>query len=206
VAGEAKAAGILLGCLTNAYTTEESTELLASIFSFFNISLKGLSDEFNREYIGIESIEPVLRNIRNLAQIRHVEVATPVIQGVNDGEIDTMADIIGEIDKEIPWHVFRLLPEDELIDAEYPNIQAIDEALQYARKKLPYIYFHNFVGSDWVNTICPACRTVVIERFSLGCGGDKLNRIFCEENKCPNCGREIKMVSEEKDSRNRREV
>ena len=37
VAREAKAAGLPLGCLTNAYTTEEGTEILAAIFSFFNI-------------------------------------------------------------------------------------------------------------------------------------------------------------------------
>ncbi len=194
VAKEAGPAGIPLGCLTNAYTTEESTELLASIFSFFNISLKGLSDDFNRKYIGIESVKPVLRNIRYLAQIGHVEVATPVIQGVNDGEIEPIADFIREIDTEIPWHVFRLLPEDEMIDAEYPSIQAIGKALEPVRKKLSYVYFHNFVGSDWVSTICPVCETVVIERFSLGCGGDKLNRILCEDNKCPGCGREIRVM------------
>lgn len=197
VAGEARAAGIPMGCLTNAYMTEESTQLLASIFSFFNISLKGLSDHFNKTYIGIESVKPVLRNIRRLAQDRHVEVTTPIIQGANDSEIDSIANFLTEVDPEIPWHVFRLLPEDEMIDAEYPNIRSIDAALQSARKKLPYIYFHNFVGSEWVNTLCPNCGSVVVERFSLGCGGDKLNRLHCEDNRCPSCGRAIKMVSKE---------
>ena len=195
VAGEARTVGIPMGCLTNAYTTQGATELLASIFSFFNISLKGLSDHFNKTYIGIESAEPVLRNIRRLAQDRHVEVTTPIIQGTNDSEIDSIADFLTEVDPEIPWHVFRLLPEDEMIDAEYPNIQSIDAALQSARERLPYIYFHNFVGSEWVNTLCPDCGSVVVERFSLGCGGDKLNRLHCEDNRCPSCGREIKMVS-----------
>ncbi|MEN6622249.1 MAG: radical SAM protein [Smithella sp.] len=195
VAGEATAAGIPMGCLTNAYATEESTQLLASIFSFFNVSLKGLSDHFSKMYIGIESAEPVLRNIRRLAQNRHVEVTTPIIQGVNDNEINSITDFLTGVDPEMPWHVFRLLPEDEMIDAEYPNIQSIDTALQSARKRLPYIYFHNFVGSEWVNTLCPDCGSVVVERFSLGCGGDKLNRILCEDNKCPGCCREIKMLS-----------
>jgi len=197
VAQEAKAAAIPMGCLTNGYATVESTELLASIFSFFNISLKGLSPVFNRTYIGIPSSKPVLRNIERLAQDRHVEVTTPIIQGANDNEIDTIADFLAGIDTEIPWHVFRLLPEDEMKDAEYPNIQAIDAALRSARGKLRYVYFHNFVGSDWVNTRCPACGSVVIERFSLGCGGDKLNRVLCEDDRCPGCGRKIRMISEE---------
>lgn len=206
VAREAKAAGIPMGCLTNAYTTEEATELLASIFSFFNISLKGLSDGFNKSYIGINSVQPVLRNIRRLAQIRHVEVATPVIPGANDGEIEAMADFIADADPEIPWHVFRLLPEDEMINAEYPSIQAINGALESARKKLPYVYFHNFVGSDWVHTLCSACGAVAIERFSLGCGGDKLNRLHCQDDLCPACGKKIRIARSNKASSGKEKV
>lgn len=191
----AAATGIKMGCLTNGYMTEESAEIMASLFSFFNISLKGISESFNRKYIGIGSSDPVLRNIRRLAPDRHIEITTPVIQGGNDNEIDSMADFIAGIDPSIPWHVFRLLPEDEMKDEEYPSITRIDTALSAARKKLPYIYFHNFVGSDWVNTICPSCGTVVIERFSLGCGGDKLNRMHCEDGLCPACGYKINLVN-----------
>ena len=125
-----------MGCLTNGYATVESTEILASIFSFFNISLKGISAHFNKAYIGIDSSRPVLRNIRRPAQDRHVEVTTPIIEGVNDIEIDTFADFLAGVDPEIPWHVFRLLPEDEMKGTKYPNIQAIDQALQSARKRL----------------------------------------------------------------------
>lgn len=196
VAEEARAAAIPVGCLTNGYTTVESTELLASIFSFFNISIKGISRHFNRTYIGIESSEPVLRNIRRLAQDRHVEITTPIIQGANDGEIDAIAEFLVGVDPEIPWHVLRLLPEDEMKDAEYPNIQAIDAALQSVRQRLPYVYFHNFVGSEWVNTLCPDCGSVVIERISLGCGGDKLKDLRCENGRCPDCGLKIKVLSE----------
>ena len=195
---EAKEAGMPMGCLTNGYTTEESTELLSSIFSFFNISLKGLSDEFNRINIGIPSIAPVMRNIRALAGMAHVEISTPVIQGMNDHELDEMADFIAGIDREIPWHVFRLLPEDEMKGAVYPNIDKINNALDSAREKLPYLYFHNFVGSDWVDTLCPSCGEKVVERFSLGCGGDKLRRVLCEEGKCPKCGEKIRIVTDEK--------
>jgi len=196
VSKEAQTAGLHMGCLTNGYTTPESTELLASIFSYFNISLKGLSPEFNRNYIGIPSAEPVLRTIKRLASVRHVEVATPVIQGVNDHELDEMAELIAGIDPEIPWHVFRLLPEDEMKDAVYPNIELINEKLTSVRKKLAYVYFHNFVGSDWVNTACPQCGTTVVERFSLGCGGDKLQRFLCNGTKCPSCGRTIRLLGD----------
>lgn len=190
----AQKAGLPLGCLTNAYGTEESTELLASIFDFINIGLKGFSSEFYREYIGVKSVDPILRNTRRLAAIRHVEVTTPVIQGVNDGELETIADFLAAISPDIPWHIFRLLPEHEMSEADYPSIDKISRALKGLRGKLSYIYFHNFVGSDWVNTSCPGCGRDVIERFSLGCGGDKLDRYHCTGDRCPGCGFEIKLL------------
>ncbi len=185
---EARKAGMPMGCLTNAYGTEEATGLLAEIFSFVNISLKGLSPEFCRDYLGIPDAEPVLCNIARLAAATHVEVTTPVIQSVNDGDIDGIAAFLAAVDREIPWHVFRLLPEYKMKEAEYPSIAAIDAALEKHRGTLPYIYFHNFVGSEWVNTLCPRCGETVIERFSLGCGGDRLVRYRCRDNACPVCG------------------
>jgi pyruvate formate lyase activating enzyme len=196
VGEEAKKAGIPVGCLTNAYGTVESTEILASIFSFLNVSLKGMSPSFSKYYVGIESAEPVLRNIKRLAKDRHVEITTPVIQNVNDRELDEMAGFIAGIDRSIPWHVFRLLPEDEMKENAYPSIQAIDHALESVRKRLDYVYFHNFVGSDWVDTLCPGCGKVLIERFSLGCGGDKLKTNFLETDRCPGCGRDIRIMTQ----------
>ncbi len=196
VAKNAQAAGIPMGCLTNGYATEEGLDILSSIFSFFNIGLKGLSRTFNIDYLGIPSAEPVIRAIRRLAPTRHVEITTPVIQGVNDHELEEMARLIAGIDPEIPWHVFRLLPEREMKDIAYPGILKINRALDAARRFLPYVYFHNFVGSDWVNTRCPGCDNVIIERYSLGCGGDKLSDFLCEGAICPSCGKKIKLHGE----------
>jgi len=187
----ARAAGISMGCLTNGYCTPEATDIMGSIFSFFNISLKGLNDQFYQRYIGIPSVEPVLRTIRNLAEHHHVEITTPVIQGVNDHELNDICGFITSVDRKIPWHVLRLLPEDRMMGTAYPNIDAINGALESACQSIPYLYFHNFVGSDWVNTLCPNCSSVVIERFSLGCGGDQLQQLKLENGRCFHCDQPI---------------
>ena len=192
----AKRAGIPLGCLTNAYATEAATEQMADIFSFINISLKGLSPNFFREYVGVADGNPVLRNIRRLAQTTHLEITTPVIEDVNDSEMLEMADFIAEVNPEIPWHVFRLQPERQMKDSAYPSIGKINEFLQDIRRRLPYVYFHNFIGSDWVNTLCPTCGTTVVERLSLGCGGDILDACHCDDKRCPDCGREINIYGQ----------
>ncbi len=186
--------GIPMGCLTNGYTTEESTRMLADIFSFVHIGLKGFSNEFYKEYVGIDDIAPILRNIRTLSETCHVEIASPVIEDVNDHELFDIAQFIHDIRPEIPWHVFRLLPEHNMKGSVYPNIERMNQALESTRKLLPYIYFHNFVGSNWVNTHCPACGEVAIRRFSLGCSGDRLDEFLAPGNKCPACSTPIALL------------
>lgn len=188
VAKEARAAGLSVGCLTNGYMTEEALDMLSEACEFINISLKGFSQEFYRKYTGISDFNPVLRNIRKLAAKNHIEMTTPIIQGINDHQIMDIAEFIASVDRNIPWHVFRLLPEYKMQNEEYPSIQAINGKLEKARRILPYIYFSNFVGSTWVSTNCPGCGKKVIERFNLGgCGGKMVKYLLDEENRCPDC-------------------
>lgn len=196
VSQAARRRDIPMGCLTNAYTTVEATEQMAGIFSFVNVSLKGLSPDFCRQYVGIPDAGPVLRNIRRLAETSHVEITTPVIQDVNDCEIEEIAEVIAGIDREMPWHVFRLQPEHKMKGTAYPSVDGIQARLEKVNKILPYIYFHNFIGSDWVNTLCPRCGAKVIERLSLGCGGDILAAYHGAGNCCQECGRKIKLCGE----------
>lgn len=192
----AEQAEIPMGCLTNAYMTEEATELMVEIFSFFNVSLKGLSTDFSRKYLGVPDLQPVLRNIKKIAQESHLEITTPIIETVNDGEIDQLTDFISSIDREIPWHVFRLQPEYKMKEVHYPNIELIKATLVKKSQFLAYIYFHNFIGSDWVNTLCPRCGMEVIERISLGCGGDIMKDYHCQDSGCPKCGYAIRLLGE----------
>lgn len=190
----AQKAEIPMGCLTNGYTTEEATRMMAEIFSFVHVGLKGFSDEFYQKYVGIDCIDPILRNINTFADRCHVEIASPVIEDVNDHELHEIAHFIHDINPSIPWHVFRLLPEHNMKGSLYPNIERMSLALESSRKVLPYIYFHNFVGSDWVNTLCPHCKSAVIKRFSLGCSGDRLDEFLAPNNTCPVCGTPIAML------------
>jgi len=194
VSEHAKKEGIPMGCLTNGYTTEESTLMLAEIFSFVHVGLKGFSNAFYKEYVGVNSIDPILRNIYTLSQHCHIEIASPVIENVNDHELPDIAEFICDINPNIPWHVFRLLPEHNMKEFKYPDIERMNQVLESSRKLLPYIYFHNFVGSDWVNTLCPQCGAVAVKRFSLGCSGDRLDEFLAPGNTCPACGAGIAML------------
>ncbi len=196
VARLAKAENIPLGCLTNAYMTEDSCHIFADIFQFINISLKSLSSDFYNKYVGIKNVQPILRNIERLATDCHIEITTPIVQSINDHEIPDICKFIHSINSQIPWHVFRLLPEYKMADIDYPNINDLSRLLFDAQGYLPYIYFGNFMGSEWVNTLCPKCRNVVIERISTGgCGGKTTNN-FLNNNQCPTCNTKIPLYGE----------
>ena len=196
VAKSAKTQNIPLGCLTNGYMTEESCNIFADIFQFINISLKSLSSDFYAKYAGIKDVKPILRNIKRLATDCHVEITTPIVQTINDHEIPDIYKFIHSINPQIPWHVFRLLPEYKMVDADYPNIDVLNESLLAARSHLPYVYFGNFMGSEWVNTLCPKCKNIVIERISSGSCGGKLTNSFLNNNKCPTCNTKISLHGE----------
>ena len=83
VAREAKRKGLVVGCSSNGYFTQEAADMMLEYFDFFNISLKSLSDDYYREHVGLKSVTPVMRNIEYLASRTHLEVTTTVVQTVN---------------------------------------------------------------------------------------------------------------------------
>jgi pyruvate formate lyase activating enzyme len=192
----ASRAGLPVGVLTNGYMQPEVAEEMGETFDFINVSLKAMSDAFYQKYVGVPSAEIIKRNIETLSRKTHLEISTPIVQELNDDDIPAIADFIASVDPQIPWHVFRLLPEYKMADYERPPIEAVNAALEAAREKLPYIYFGNFVGSQWVSTLCPRCGSVVIERINLGGCGAKSFTYNLANNHCADCGYALPIAGE----------
>lgn len=191
LADAARAEGFDMGCLTNGYMTKETAKKIAKNFSFINVSLKAMNDSFYQKYAGAPSVGPVLENIRYFADNSHLEITTPIVHNVNDHEIEKMVNFIDDINHLIPWHVFRLLPEYKMKDLEHPSIDELNSALNVAREKLPFVYFSNFIGTQWVSTLCQNCQKVVIERINFsGCGG-KIENYLLENRSCSHCGTKV---------------
>ncbi|MBN2027208.1 MAG: radical SAM protein [Actinobacteria bacterium] len=188
VAEEAHASGLPVGCLTNGYQTEATAQRLAEASDFINVSVKGFDDHFYREYVDGESVAPVKRNVEYYHGRTHLEVTTPIIAGLNEDHIGRLAMWLGGIDTNIPWHVFRLLPEYKMADRDYPDVRQIANGLQEAGLFLNHIYFGNFAGSQWLSTYCPQCGRRLIERVGLGGCGVKPVSFDLEDGACPKCG------------------
>ncbi len=188
VSEEARASGFPVGCLTNGYQAERAARLLADASDFINVSVKAFDDDFYRDYVDVEGLGPVLRNVAYYHGRTHLEVTTPIVAGLNDDHILRIAKWLGDIDTSIPWHVFRLLPEYKMADREYPDILQLAGAIREARMFLDHIYFGNFAGSQWLSTYCPCCGRRLIERVGLGGCGAKPVLFDLDGLSCPGCG------------------
>lgn len=189
VAQAAAQAGMPFGLLTNGFMSPEVAAEMGELCAFVNVSLKAIHDDFYRQYVGVSGVEVVLRNIEQLHARTHVEVSTPLVQGVNDDDIPAIAAFIASVDRQIAWHVLRLLPEYKMANLEPPPIDDVVRRLEAERGRLPFIYFGNFVGSQWVSTLCPQCGTVVVERLNMGgCISKAVAYRLQEGYLCAQCG------------------
>jgi len=199
IAKVSREAGMLTGCLTNGFMTEETTRDMAGHLDMVNISLKSMSDRFYRESLNLPSAGPVLRNIRAFSKKVHVELITPVTQENGLNELHDMIDFIEDIDPDIPWNLFHLYRTHKRINDRGRDFREIIDFVEAARKRLPFTYFSNFPGSRWVDTICPECSHHVVRRISIGaCGAQHMKSDLTPEDACPECGRKIPILRNNK--------
>lgn len=183
--------GLKVGCLTNGFQTEYAANLLAEKMDFINVSLKSLSDDFYKKDLGLSSVQPVLRNIKLFNEKTHLEIVTPLVHEIVDGEIYEIMDFIYSVNPEIVWHLFRLMPNFERADERDMSHEKMLKIYDTAKAKLPFTYFGNFAGSQWVDTHCPECSELLIKRIYTGAwlGGTVWQKL--NDGCCPTCGRKI---------------
>jgi pyruvate formate lyase activating enzyme len=195
MAAEARRNGLQVGCATNAYFTQSAARIVAEHIDFVNISLKSLSDIFYRDYCQVAAVEPVLRNLRFLYESGvHVEVTTPIVPDMDDAEAEEIARTLGAISRDIPWHIFWLIPEYKMAEGEHTSVERLKNIRDKASAYLNYAFIGNMVGSEWLDTCCPECNTPLIKRIdALGCSS-QLTDYRLADGKCPECGANIPVV------------
>lgn len=183
--------GLLIGCLTNGFQSEETAKLLACKMDFINVSLKSLSDDFYKNELGLFSVNPVLRNIRIFSKMTHLEIVTPLVKEIIDKEIYQIRDFLYDVDPEIVWHLFRLMPNYEKANERDMSYEQMLKVYKAAKEKLPFTYLGNFAGSRWIDTYCPDCGSLLIKRLATGAWMSGSNQINLKDGCCPKCGRKI---------------
>lgn len=172
--------------ITNGYIEKEPLKRLLPYIDAMNIDLKSIDDEF---YKGLckGSLEPVLETIKLSKEKTLIEVTTLLIGSKNDSveKIREIAKWLSSIDKNIPLHLTRYHPAFKM-DVPSTSYDSLLNAKNEAIKYLNYVYIGNVWGAD-ANTYCPECSTKLVER------NYSIELIGIEDNKCTNCGYNIRL-------------
>lgn len=173
--------------VTNGYVNEEPLKKLLPYIDAMNIDVKAFSDEYyHKNCIG--HLAPVLRTVELAHTHCHVELTTLLIPGLNDSEeeIRKLVDWVAELDPNIPLHFSRYFPSYQF-EVEPTPPETLKKAQQIALEKLNYCYIGNLGAPQGINTYCPQCQKVVINRSWYN--GKVVG--LTDQNTCKHCGEKI---------------
>ncbi|MBS3818648.1 AmmeMemoRadiSam system radical SAM enzyme [bacterium] len=181
----AHAKGITNVFVTNGYMTSEALDAINPYLDACNVDLKAFSEKYYKE-ICKARLQPVLDSIRYMKKLGiWVEVTTLVVPHLNDGEeeLTEMAQFIGDVDADIPWHISRFHPHYNYSDKPPTPVKTLRKAMDIGKKEgLRYVYIGNVVGES-ENTVCPHCQKPLIQR-----SGFSTSQNLLKDSKCPHCG------------------
>ena len=187
----ANEAGLKCVYVSNGNLTREVLDYIRPYMVGYKIDLKTMQDRHYRELGGV--LEHVLDGIRMAyASGLWVEVVTLIVPGFNDSTEELMeaARFIVSVSPDIPWHVTAFHPDYKMTDPPSTSVSTLLRAAEIGQEAgLNYIYAGNIPGrvSEYENTYCPKCRTLLIERSGYVILGYHLTA----QGTCPKCGTAI---------------
>lgn len=173
--------------VTNGFIQIEPLRRLLPYIDAMNIDLKAFRSEFYERICG-GRLEDVKRVIEEANGKCHVEITTLLVNGYNDSieEINELSSWIASINRDMPLHLSRYYPSYRF-DAPPTPVSTVLNCLRAAKEHLNYVYPGNLTDGD-MNTCCPECGYMVIERRGYG------TKVLIKSNKCPGCGSELNIV------------
>lgn len=172
LAVQAKEKGLLMGCSTNCYFTPETLEEFGQLVDFVNVGIKGYSDMSYRA-CGVQSSAPVFRNIDRLIELGvHVETSVVYSKG-REEDVIRVAEALAEVSPEIPVQIMRFLPFNNAPIELEPSIGEAEKLCASLSKHIDYIYLFNSPGTEFLNTYCPDCKSLLAEREFYGPMGSR---------------------------------
>ncbi len=183
--------GIKTVAVTAGYITPEARPEFYSVMDAANVDLKAFSEKFYKK-VTLSALEPVLDTLKWLKHESKVwfEITNLIIPGENDSPEETkrMCDWIAtNVGDDVPIHFTAFHPDFRMqgIPGTPPeNLQNARAIALAAGIKFAYVgNVHDPAGQS---TICPNCKTVLIERDWYDIGEYKL-----KGNSCSKCQQRI---------------
>ena len=176
--------------VTNGYMTDEMLAMLSPYLNAVNVDLKAFRDKTYRQIIGAR-LQPVLDNLKKIKQLGiWLEVTSLIIPGINDDphEIRDIANfVVKELGSDVPWHISRFFPAYKMKEVPATPLQTLQVAKEIGHEEgIHYVYLGNVINNENMDTKCPKCSRVLIERTNF-----RIMRNNIKDDCCPNCGKEI---------------
>jgi pyruvate formate lyase activating enzyme len=182
-------AGMKNVIVTNGYLESEPWEEILHCIDAVNIDVKGFTEVFYKKNCK-GCLEPVIKSVQLLAGRVHLEVTNLLIpeENDNDDELRELARWLAQIDPQIPLHISRYYPQYKMDRPQTPS-QALQRAYEIACEYLDFVYVGNLPGSKQVNTYCPECGELMIERR-----GFTSRLVGLDQGRCTACGWESSII------------
>jgi len=187
---EAGRRGIKSVVVSGGHINREPLEELTRVVQAIKIDLKAFTPEFYKKYVRGD-LQPVLEAVKTIRRSGvWLEVVYLVIPSLNDNPADVrkMARwLADEAGADVPLHFTRFYPMYLMKNLPPTPVSTLERLRDAARAEgLRFVYVGNVPGHEGENTVCPKCRTVLIERY-----GYEIRNNILVEGACPVCRQRI---------------
>ncbi|MFZ2960184.1 MAG: AmmeMemoRadiSam system radical SAM enzyme [Candidatus Ozemobacteraceae bacterium] len=188
-AREAKKAGLKNLFKSAFFLTPEAVSELIKVIDVFAISIKAMDEEYYKKFTK-GWLPPVLANAKQVHNSGiHYEVSNLVVTGLTNtnDNYDKMINFIkNELSIDTPIHFTRFHPDYKYMHYEKTPIEDVMAARNRAREAgIRYPYIGNAFESEGLNTYCPECKELLIQRYGLN---TYLKPAMGTDGVCKKCG------------------
>jgi len=191
IARAAKASGLRVICATAGFINAEPLMAFAEHVDAFCVTLKGFSEDFYRNHMGV-AFAPIQNTLKT---IKHgtrswLEIAHLIVPHLNEDLVEfrrMCAWIRDKVGGDTPLHLARFTPAHKVKDYPLTAVDTLADARQAAlRMGLKYVYLANVASHPGCNSYCPRCGRTLIDR-----AGFDVLRTAMRGGSCPACSATI---------------
>jgi len=179
--------------VSNGYINEKPLRELSKYIDAANINLKSFSDDI---YLRLNAgkLQPVLNTLKTLKEEGvWLEITNLIIPSWTDdlGMIKEMCEwLVNNGFSGYPLHFLRFHPMYKLTQLPSTPVNTLHKAKDIAvAAGCKYVYIGNITEGGVLNTYCPKCKNLVVERIGYKIVSNNLHL-----NKCNKCGTKIEGI------------
>ena len=175
---------------SSGYINQKPLRQLCQYIDAANIDLKSFSESIYKS-LNSGKLQPVLDSLLVLkSEGVWLEITNLLIPGYTDdmGMIARMCNwLVKNNLNECPLHFSRFTPLYKLTQLPATPVSTLVQARKIALDAgIKFVYIGNVPGTDFENTLCPACKKLVVERK-----GFRILQLHLKGSACEYCGAKV---------------